>query len=801
MSKKTLINLILALAMLLTLGVGAVSSAPPAQEEMTYTVEPGDNLWTLAEKYLGSGPAYRAIVDATNAKHEGDPTFAHIENPRLIYPGWKILIPGAVAAPTVEALDEQLQAMLEAAVASPDTNWPGAVLHVSSPDLGTWTGAAGLGNIETNTAMRPHDKFRAGSLTKPFIAVVTLQLVEEGLFSLDDTLPTVLPESITDKFADSDKMTVRMLLNHTAGLPDFMDLAGPEFIANPAKIWKAEEFLDFAAAQEPWFAPGEAQGYSNTDYILLGMVIEEATGRSWREEMRERAFEPLNLENTLLPEPDDTTIPGDHARGYADFGGGLVDATEMVNASVVGAPGGQSLVTTPEDLARFMTAVLDGELFQKAATLDEMLTWVDWPDGNPLSPYVVSYGLGLMTADFGSGIEGIGHSGDTPGGYHAFVFHLPDQDITISGAVNAYDYQAGFLLIPRALEILVPGYTAPEPEVASTPPITDAEGNVIPGSIASIETVTLGDVQQTITIRGADTTKPVLLFLHGGPGTPSSPWATWNNVHADLEANFVFVHWDQRGAGKSYSEDLTVDDMHLDNFVSDTLELTDILRERFDQDKIFLWGHSWGSGVGFETLRVNSEPYYAFIASAVRPDWNSTQEMGYEKVLEIARQANDTEAIQALESIQPFDPANPDHVGVRGQFLSQYLVGDFHTEGLEEAWLNYVLDGKSPEYPSAYIEQTVAGMNFTRQTTGLEVLTSGYDHARDFPVSTIPLFFLHGRYDYECPGELAEEYYNFLEAPAKSFTWFEDSAHDVMYDEPDRFNQEMIRIANEILNP
>ena len=80
-------------------------------------------------------------------------------------------------------------------------------------------------------------------------------------------------------------------------------------------------------------------------------------------------------------------------------------------------------------------------------------------------------------------------------------------------------------------------------------------------------------------------------------------------------------------------------------------------------------------------------------------------------------------------------------------------------------------------------------------------MTSGYDHARDFPVSTIPLFFLHGRYDYECPGELAEEYYNFLEAPAKSFTWFEDSAHNVMYDEPDRFNQEMIRIANEILNP
>ena len=332
-----------------------------------------------------------------------------------------------------------------------------------------------------------------------------------------------------------------------------------------------------------------------------------------------------------------------------------------------------------------------------------------------------------------------------------------------------------------------------------TPPITDADGNVIPGSIAAIETVTLGGVEQTVTIRGANTTKPVLLFLHGGPGMPSSPWATWNNVHADLEANFVFVHWDQRGAGKSYSEDLTVDDMHLDNFVSDTLELTDILRERFDQDKIFLWGLSWGSGLGFETLRVNPEPYYAFFASAVRPDWNSTVEMSYEKALELARQANDTEAIQALESIQPFDPLNMDHFMVMKQIFSQYLVDDFHTEELRDTWLPYVLEGNSPEYPRAYIKQTVAGMDFTRQTISLEVVNSGYDLAVDFPVSTIPVHFIQGRYDFNCPGELAEAYYNTLVAPDKSFTWFENSAHDVHYDESERHNQEMIRIANEIL--
>jgi len=643
---------------------------------------------------------------------------------------------------------------------------------------------------------------------KPFVSVVILQLVEEGRLSLDDPMTKVLPASVADKFANSSRITVRMLLNHTAGIPEWLGEAQiAEIGANPTKIWKVEEYIDLAAAHEPYFEPGEGLLYSNTDYNLLGMVINQVTGHTWREEVRERIIEELNLENTLLPEPGEIVIPDDHIRGYIPMGGQLIDATG-IDPSMAGAAGGHALVTTDEDLTLFVDAVLAGELFQNIETLEEMMTFKETdPYGMPSIPGVeweyYGYGLGLEKWVLPGGVELIGHAGTTAG-YTATVYYLPAQDITIALAWNIQELREFFIrMILPTIDILVPEFEMPEPTPtsASTPLISDADGNVIPGSIAAIETVTLGGVEQTVTIRGTDTTKPVLLFLHGGPGAPSSPWATWNNVHADLEANFVFVHWDQRGAGKSYSEDLTVDDMHLDNFVSDTLELTNILRERFDQDKIFLWGHSWGSGLGFETLRVNSEPYHAFIASAVRPDWNSTMEMSYEKVLEIARQVNDTEAIQSLESIQLFDPTNPDHVGIRGQFLSKYLVGDFHTEGLEEEWLNYLMTDMSPEYPSAYVDQALAGMEFTRQTIGLEVMTAGYDHATDFPVSTIPVYFIQGRYDYECPGELAEEYYNSLEAPVKSFTWFENSAHDVHYDEPDEFNQEMIRIANEILNP
>ena len=197
---------------------------------------------------------------------------------------------------------------------------------------------------------------------------------------------------------------------------------------------------------------------------------------------------------------------------------------------------------------------------------------------------------------------------------------------------------------------------------AYTPPITGADGKGISDSINSIETVILGGIEQTITIRGADPTKPVLLHLHGGPGLPSSPWASWNDYYVDLEKNFILVHWDQRGAGKSYSKDLSADDMHIENFVNDTLELADLLCKRFGQEKIFLWGHSWGSGLGFETLRENSAPFHAFFASGVRPEWNASQRLSYEKTLKLAEQKNDEDAVETLTDIQPFDPADPEPV-------------------------------------------------------------------------------------------------------------------------------------------
>ena len=361
-----------------------------------------------------------------------------------------------------QQLASRLQAVLDDAVESPETMFPGALLRVSSPELGTWTGAAGLGNIETSTAMRPDDKLRAGSIMKPFISVVTLQLIEEERFSLDNPMTTVLPESVTDRFANSNKITVRMLLNHTSGIPEWLGGAQiAEIGANPSKVWKVDEFLDLAAAQEPYFTPGQGWTYSNTDYNLLSLIIEQATGRPWREEVRERIIEELNLENTLLPEPGDTSIPGNHARGYQSMNGQLLDMTE-VDPSMAGGAGGHALVTTAADLARFLDALLAGKLFQNDGTLDEMMTFVDAPNPWGVIPLPgiewerYNYGLGLEKLVLTDGGELIGHAGSTAG-FASAVYYLPSQDITIEATINTMDLGSFYfqILLP-ALKVLAP---------------------------------------------------------------------------------------------------------------------------------------------------------------------------------------------------------------------------------------------------------------------------------------------------------------------------------------------------------
>ena len=352
---------------------------------------------------------------------------------------WPIQAEAETATPEARAdapfdprLARRLQQALDDAVAASNGGIPGTILYVEQAGQGSWAGAAGLSQIDPDVAMRPGDRFGAGSIVKPFVATTVLQLVEDGAFPLDAALTDVLPAEVTDRFPYAAEITVKILLSHRSGLPEW-DSPAIEIAAarDLGRVWTVAEFLDIAAAQDPMFPPGSAYAYSNTNYTLLGLIIEQATSHNWRDEVTARVIQPLRLEATALPTPGDRSLGGPHAHGYVAVDGALWDVTTM-DPSMAGAAGGNALVTSAFDLVRFLDALLAGELFRSPETLEAMLAF------QPASgePGQVGYGLGLLQRVLPGGIETIDHLGGAVG-YWAYVARLPRQRVTLAVAFNS----------------------------------------------------------------------------------------------------------------------------------------------------------------------------------------------------------------------------------------------------------------------------------------------------------------------------------------------------------------------------
>lgn len=275
---------------------------------------------------------------------------------------------------------------------------------------------AGTADIATGRAVHPNDRFRIASSTKTFVATVILQLVGEGRLSLNDTVDRWLPGVVSGNGNNGANITVRQLLQHTSGLynytADIPMLASVDgFQNNRYTTWTERQLVAMAMNHHPDFAPGTRWAYSNTNYILAGMIIRKVTGRSWQQEVTERIIRPLGLHRTLAPTIE-THIPGRHLHGYSNFGGSgkTVDTTEF-NPTAAGAAGG--IISTTADLTRFYTALLGGRLLQPAQ-LSEMKTTVFTPDLDIVWPGA-SYGLGLMRIPLTCGGSYYSHAGDFPG--------------------------------------------------------------------------------------------------------------------------------------------------------------------------------------------------------------------------------------------------------------------------------------------------------------------------------------------------------------------------------------------------
>jgi D-alanyl-D-alanine carboxypeptidase len=350
--------------------------------------------------------------------------------------------PGDDGATFPTKLATDLQAAMDETVAQGAA--PGVTLYVSHPERGTWSGAAGLGDIEQGRPATTDGHFRAGSMVKVLVATAVLQKVESGQIDLGAKLTELLPYAITKHVARASEIDVRMLLNHTSGIPDFLSVdVRMAAAADQAHIWTLDELLTSSAKQPPTGAPGEAHSYSNTNYVLLGEILRAKTGRDWREVVTEYVMKRAKMTQSSLPLPGDREMPAPVIRGYLDIGNGPVDFTRM-DPSMADAAGGHALITTPADLTIFLEALLAGKLFDRPATLHQMLAFLPGVDDE--SPQT-EYGLGVQVSEM-NGVRFIGHMGRTAG-YWGFTWYVPKTGYYFTGQMNR-DNDLGAFAFPIA---------------------------------------------------------------------------------------------------------------------------------------------------------------------------------------------------------------------------------------------------------------------------------------------------------------------------------------------------------------
>lgn len=318
------------------------------------------------------------------------------------------LAAAAPAAPPQAGLQQALDAVVAAGAV-------GAVAEVRT-DHGTWRSSSGSAEFN-GSKPKPQDLFRAGSVTKTFVATVVLQLVQEHKLGLDDKLADLLPQT-AGVVPNAEHITVEQLLTHTSGLADFMrdlPLNPPSsFLAIRWKTWDPWEMVKLAAAH-----PSTEQGkykYSNAGYQLLGMIIQRTTHHSYGAEIQHRIIERLGLRGTTMPGTD-PFIHGPHLHGYLPVDGQPVDLTVM-NPSVFGASG--EIVSTTSDLNRFFDALLQGKLLHR-----DLLAKMEKP------PAGSTYGMGLRKRTLACNVTAYGNDGDSLT-YLTYSFTTEDRQITVS---------------------------------------------------------------------------------------------------------------------------------------------------------------------------------------------------------------------------------------------------------------------------------------------------------------------------------------------------------------------------------
>ncbi len=302
--------------------------------------------------------------------------------------------------------------------------------------------------------------------------------------------------------------------------------------------------------------------------------------------------------------------------------------------------------------------------------------------------------------------------------------------------------------------------------------------------IASIEQVQLGGVAQWIQIRGRHLSNPLLLMLHGGPGLPEMPYEF---VNAELEKHFVVVEWDQRDAGKSFSRNLSLSSLTLDQLVHDAEQLVDLLRARFGQSKVILVGHSTGTVIGVLLAQKRPDVIRAYVGISQIANLRESERILYQFALESATRKGNEEATNELKKIGEPPFTDLSELQTCQKWVNHFAPDQFGALAPARLKLTFI----SPAYSLLDLWRFGRGAKVSFQRLWRDFFAVNL--SKQVPRLEVPVYFFEGRDDHVVTTQVAAEYFKALDAPmAKSWIWFEHSAHWPQLEEPAKFQNEMI---------
>jgi len=378
--------------------------------------------------------------------------------------------------------------------------------------------------------------------------------------------------------------------------------------------------------------------------------------------------------------------------------------------------------------------------------------------------------LGLLPMMLGAnlGAAAVRRATSPPVGLHGFR------------RVRRYAARTGTALLALSLVAVAVLFSRP----ASTPPILGSNGQPLAGSVATLQQVRLGGTEQWILIRGRSIHNPVLLVLHGGPGQPElGVWRFLSGLKS-LESNFIVVNWDQRGAGKSYQAIDPTSHMTLDQFVSDATQLTNYLRNRFNQPRIYIVGASWGTTLGTLLVQRHPELFAAYIGTGQMVSQSATDKIMWRDTIAWAQRTGRTDLAKELTANGP--PPYTTNVVKKMAPLTIY-ADDVHPYPESAAFKSLTITANY--FPSEYTIldglNTVKGFADTAAVFYSQLRNINF--LQTVPRLAVRTYVLEGRYENPARATFARQWFNQLSAPLKRYVVFAHSGHGVMSGDPDGF--------------